>query len=284
MLKVLREGESFRESCALLLGGFDGLHAGHMELLAAAKRTGLPAGMTLLTGNKEGGNLFTFAEREIICERAGCAFVIEYPFTEELKNTPAKEFLKELFSRVNAKAVFCGEDFRFGKGAEGTPELLKTVAPCPVEIAPIKTADGKKVAASLIKEKIAGGDPEGANRLLFGNYFIRGEVERGRQVGRTYGFPTLNLSYPAGKFPVKEGVYAGYAETPAGKFPAIVNFGARPTFGVPEKKIEAYLKGFDGDLYGETVCVYPAKFLRPIRKFASEEELKNQLKEDVKRI
>ena len=78
----------------------------------------------------------------------------------------------------------------------------------------------------------------------------------------------------------KEGVYIGYAETPKGSFPAIINFGARPTFEVAEKKIEAYLEGFSGDLYGETVRIYPTRYLRAIEKFPSAEALKEQLEKD----
>ena len=81
-----------------------------------------------------------------------------------------------------------------------------------------------------------------------------------------------------------DGVYAGVAHTPKGTYNSIINIGARPTFGVEERKVEAYLKDFSGDLYGETVRIYPTQFLRPIQKFSSEEELKNQLKKDIESI
>ena len=94
------------------------------------------------------------------------------------------------------------------------------------------------------------------------------------------GFPTLNLSVPPEKVLPADGVYAGRAETPAGSYPAIVNFGARPTFGVTEKKIEAYLDGFSGDLYGADVRIFPERFLRPVMKFASADALRAQLERD----
>lgn len=284
MLKVLKAGESFSEPCALLLGGFDGLHAGHTSLLAAAKDKGLPVGLTSISGGKSGGDIFTFSEREYIFEKAGFSFAVEYPFTEELKNTSAEAFLSELFSRINAKAVFCGEDFRFGKGALGTSGLLKKLAPCEVCVLPIVREHGNKVAVSRTKELLASGRTEEANAQLFHKFFLQGEVERGRQVGRTLGFPTLNLSYPREKFPLPDGVYGGYTETSEGVFPSVINFGSRPTFGVDEKKTEAYLKGFDGDLYGQTVQIYPEFYIRPVRKFSTEEELRNQLKKDIQRI
>ena len=136
------------------------------------------------------------------------------------------------------------------------------------------------MSASRIKALLSEGKISEANALLGYGYFMRGVVEEGRRVGRTLGFPTANLSVPADKFAVQEGVYGGRAETKFGTFPAILNFGARPTFGVRKKKLEVYLKGFSGNLYQSTINVYPVKYLRSIRKFASEEELAAQLDRD----
>lgn len=284
MLKILHEGENYCEPCALLLGGFDGFHAGHETLLAAAQKTRLPVGLTAISGGKAGGDIFTFSERETLFREKGFSFVLEIVFSEEFKNTLAQDFLCALFEKINAKAVFCGEDFRFGRGALGTPELLKKLAPCSVTVLPLKTEGGEKIATSAVKKLLAAGELASVNKILCGGFFVQGEVERGRGVGKTYGFPTLNVSYPKEKFCVKDGVYGGYALTSAGRFPAIVNFGARPTFDLAEKKVEAYLKGFEGDLYGQTVRIYPTEFLRPTCKFASKAELENQLNKDVERI
>lgn len=281
MLKVLAEGEAFQSPCALLLGGFDGFHTGHGTLLSEAKKTGLPVGLTTISGGKTGGDLFTFQERETVFDREGFSFAIELPFSDALKNTPAEAFLGALFARLNVRAIFCGEDFRFGKDAGGTPELLKRAAPCPVTVLPLKTENGEKIAVSAIKKRLAEGNVAAANKELRGGFFVQGIVEHGRQVGRSYGFPTLNVSYPARKFPLRDGVYAGFAETPAGNYPAIVNLGARPTFALDEKKVEAYLKGFDGDLYGAEVRIYFTEFLRPVMKFSGKEALQAQLLKDI---
>lgn len=266
-----------KEPCTLLLGGFDGLHAGHRSLLTAAKKTGLPVCITTIFGGKSDA-LFGQEEREYIFEQAGIDCVLEIPFTDELKNTTAKDFLALLFAQINAKLVFCGEDYRFGKDASGTPVLLKETAPCPVEVMPLYRMGSEKVSASLVKELLGVGDLEAVNPIS--DYFVQGIVEHGRQVGRTYGFPTLNLSLPSEKLLPPDGVYAGFVVTPKGTYKSIVNFGARPTFGVAEKKIEAYLEGFSGDLYGATVRVYPKKFLRSVSRFESGEVLKEQLQRD----
>lgn len=284
MLKVLARDKPFEEGCTLLLGGFDGLHVGHKTLVDEAKKLPYPVGITSISGGKEGGDVFTFEERERVYADAGISFVYEIVFTEQLKNTSPEAFAEELFSRFRVKALFCGSDFRFGRNAAGTPGLLAKIAPCPVEVRELKKIGGEKVSSSEVKRLLAEGNVEEANELLCGGYFLSGRVEHGRRVGRTIGFPTLNLTYPKEKFPVRDGVYGGYAETETGAYPAIVNFGARPTFGVEERKVEAYLDGFDGDLYGQTVRVYPQKFYRPVRKFSSAEELSEQLERDKGRL
>lgn len=291
---ILAEGERAEEPCALVLGGFDGLHLGHCALLRRARASGLPVAITSVFGGK-GKELFTREERNYLFSQNGVRFVLALPFTEALKNTSAEEFLHRLFGRLDARLAVCGEDFRFGKDALGTAELLRSLAPCPVEIVhtvvcPSKEGGGaQKYSSTACKALLERGDLIGLNACLGASeeeflpraYFVQGAVEHGRQVGRTYGFPTLNLSVPENKLLPPDGVYRGLCSTPRGNFPTIVNIGARPTFGVEERKLEAYLDGFSGDLYGETVRVYPTRFLRPIRKFASAEALKERLLTDI---
>ncbi len=279
--------EPYKEPCALVLGGFDGLHIGHRVLLQGAASAGLPVVLTAMTGGK-GKSLFTLPEREFLFERAGVSALLELPFTERLRMTPPEMFLQELFSALNVRVVFCGEDFRFGKDASGTPDLLKQFVPC-VRVLGLVERDGRKISASACKNCLQAGDLIGLNALLLPKdadfygcaYFVQGRVEHGREVGRTYGFPTANLAVPPEKLLPPDGVYGGMCTVPAGNYPCIVNIGARPTFGVEERKIEAYLDGFSGNLYGETVRIYPTEFLRGIETFPSAEALRAQLAEDI---
>lgn len=281
-------------SYALLLGGFDGLHAGHRVLLSEAERSGLPVAVTTMFGGK-GKSLFTREERRFLFRRAGIVRVIEIELTDTVRETPPDAFLKGVFSELDAGLAVCGEDFRFGKDAAGTPELLKELAPCPVTVQKTvkylaeESGRLRKISTTVCKKYLAKGElallngclrPQGTE-LCGGAYFVQGIVEHGRQVGRTYGFPTLNLGVPADKLLPPDGVYFGICETPRGDFPTVVNIGSRPTFGVKERKIEAYLDGFSGDLYGAAVRVYPLRFMRPIRKFPSAEALKEQLQRDI---
>lgn len=294
MLSVLGESERFPAPCVLLLGGFDGLHLGHRTLLERAKRSGLPVGITSVFGGK-GKALFTPEEREYVFSQNGVRFVIEIPLTEKWKNTSAEDFLRGVFGRIEPREIVCGADFRFGRNAEGNAELLKRLAPCPVTVLEAvkylseESGRMRKYSSSACKELLKRGELSRLDRCLCaraedfygGAYFIGGVVEHGRQVGRRYGFPTLNLSAGKEKLLPPDGVYSGLCQTDRGNFPAIVNIGARPTFGVKERKLEAYLDGFSGDLYGTYVRVYPTGFLRPIRKFSSAEALKEQLSQDI---
>ncbi len=275
-------GEGYREPCALVMGMFDGLHRGHRLLLDEAKKTGLPVVLTAMYGGK-GGQLFTRGERAVIFARAGVAAVCEIRLDEELRAMSAEGFAGELFAKIEARAVYCGEDFRFGKDALGTPKTLKRCAFCPIFALPVVKNGGEKISSSALKERLLAGDMV-ALRAAGLNYFVQGTVEHGREVGRTYGFPTLNLTPSPEKLLPPDGVYGGLCETPKGKFPCIVNFGARPTFGVAERKIEAYLDGFSGNLYGETVRIFPTEFYRGIEKFESAEALKAQLMRDILRL
>lgn len=285
MLNVLGPRERYDAPCALLLGGFDGLHRGHARLLYAAKSSGLAVGLTSFYGIKAGGELFTAAERREIFADAGLSFAAEYVFDDRLRATSAQNFLHDLFGRIAARAAFCGEDFRFGRGAQGTPALLVRLAPCPVSVLPLLDDGGEKISASRVKRAVAEGNMAEAARLLLTPYFAQGTVEHGRHVGGpVLGFPTLNVTLPAEKLPPKEGVYGGTVQTPLGEFPAIINFGARPTFGVTEKKAEAYLHGFHGDLYGAVVRIYPREYFRPVMRFSSPEALREQLERDKERL
>ena len=279
MLEVFQYGERIQTPCALVLGGFDGLHAGHMTLIAAAKRRGLPVCITTIYGFK-GGVLFTREERRDLFARAGIDFVYEIEFTDSIRETSAVDFLTTLFHNIPAQAVICGEDFRFGRDAIGTPKLIKEQVSCSVEILPPYMVGEKKMSTSLVKKLLSRGEMNAIDRVA--DYFVMGTVEHGRQVGRTYGFPTLNISVPEEKLLPPDGVYAGYAVTPQGNYNCIINIGARPTFGVEESKLEAHLIGFSGDLYGETVRISPTGFIRPIMRFSSAEELREQLEKDKK--
>ncbi len=266
----------------MLLGGFDGLHLGHRQLLSRAKESRLPVGaMTILDGKE--GCIFTVAERERIFARAGVDFLFELPFQEIASKSP-DAFLRLLEENFAPKLYVCGEDFRFGAGAKGTPSTLKEGGQVRVEVLPLLTVNGEKVGARAIIKYLTEGNVALANTLLGERFFLLGEVKKDRQVGRTIGFPTANILYPKGKVPLKHGVYETRVLIEGQEYKGITNFGARPTFDDTAVWTETYLDGFSGDLYGKTLAVEFVRYLRDIAKFDGAEGLKAQLEYDIRRV
>lgn len=266
-----------------MLGGFDGLHYGHKKLLSVAKSFRLPVGIMTIVGGKAEKNIYTVEERRQIFTQAGIDFVFELPFSE-IKDLTPEEFSKTLMDGFSPKRFVCGEDFRFGKKAEGTPEILKRATRVPVEIVELEKIDGQKVSTYTIKQSLQAGDIAKANRLLDSRFFVTGEVVEDRKVGRTLGFPTANILYSEDKFPIKQGVYETQTQIDGKVYKGITNYGARPTFDDGRVITETYLCGFDGDLYNKTLTVEFVRFLRPIQKFEKVEALVQQLQADVRRI
>ncbi len=270
----------YKSPCVMLLGGFDGLHVGHKKLIDCAKKYNLPIGITTIEGGK-GKSLFTLEERRKIFAQHGVNFVHPFTFTEEFKNTSKEEFLNILLNRFCVKAFICGEDFRFGKGAQGTPDFIEEFTLVRVHAMDVLSFRGKKVGTSDVKEYLQKGQIERANELLLTPFFISGSVEEGRKLGRTIGFPTANLS--AQDCPLKEGVYAVHATIDEKTYYGIANFGTCPTFDVAYKKLEVCFDGLNQNLYGKEINVYFDGYLRDICRFENAQALTVQLEQDMQK-
>lgn len=285
MLKTvwLTDNQDLPKGCAMLLGGFDGLHVGHRKLLARAKEEGLPVGVMTISGGKETKGIFTVLERERIFKDNGVDFVFELPFSE-IKTLSVDGFLTLLKTEFSPKLFVCGADFRFGFMAKGTPKEIKEWGQVCVDVLPLVEMEGKKVSSRIIKDYLLKGDVKKANTLLGQRFFAIGKVVKDRGVGKTIGFPTANVVYAEEKFPMKEGVYETRVFVDGRTYKGITNFGARPTFFNETKCLETHLDGFEGDLYGREIKVEFVRFLREIEKFDNVEALKNQLLSDVLKI
>ena len=271
------------QSCVILLGGFDGLHVGHRLLLSRAKEYGVPVGVMTIVGAKQGGSLFTFAEREKIFRMAGVDFAFELPFSE-IKDLSPNTFIALIEKQFSPIAFVCGEDFRFGRGAQGDAALLKRITNVKVDVLPLLEKDGQKVSSSTVKKLLSEKDLPQANTLLSEPYFLMGTVKEGRKVGRLLGFPTANITYPEGKFTLPHGVYETAVEVGGKTYKAITNFGAQPTFLEGQVCVETHLGGFVGNLYGQMLTIRFLRFLRPIQRFENAEALKAQLVSDLQYI
>ena len=283
MFQTVTFTQSNMRGGVILLGGFDGLHVGHRKLLARAKEYRLPVGVMTIVGGKSGGSLFTLREREKVFENAGVDFVFELPFGEIREMSP-EQFVKALETQFEPAVFVCGEDFRFGKSALGTPERLRLLTKAQVDVLPLMELGGEKVSSSTVKRLLGAGDLNVANELLGEPFFLLGRVVSGRQVGRTIGFPTANMAYPSEKFFIPLGVYETSVSVDGADYKGITNFGARHTFGDESVWTESYLDGFSGDLYGKQLTVRFVRFLREIQKFESADALKEQLQRDIRRV
>ena len=285
MLKTVDFSGQFDKNrgCVMLLGGFDGLHAGHKKLVETAKRFSLPIGIMTIVGGKGEKNMFTLKEREEMFKSAGVDFAFELPFAE-IKDLSPQQFSSLLFDEFHPLAFVCGDDFRFGKNACGNAQMLKRAGQVRVEIEKLITVNGEKISSSKIKTYLAAGQMEQASELLGEDFFLIGAVVKDRGVGRTIGFPTANVEYPKEKYPIKQGVYETRVCVDEKEYKGITNYGNRPTFDNDTIVTETYLDGFSGELYGKELKIRFKRQIREIKKFENAEKLKAQLNEDIRRV
>lgn len=266
----------------MVLGGFDGLHLGHRRLLSRAKSQGVSVGVMTIVGGK-GEALFTLEERLHTFETEGADFAVVFDF-EAIRNQSAAEFLGSLEQEFAPVLYVCGEDFRFGKGAEAGADEIGSFSSVPVVKESLVVRDGEKIATRQLKQLLAEGEVSLLHNLLGSPFFIIGQVVQGRKVGRLIGYPTANIPYPTDKMPLKEGVYSVNVYWKGKGYKGIANFGAQPTFGKMSVRLEVHIDDFDAVLYGETLKVEFLSYLRPVRKFGDLEELRAQLDEDIKKV
>lgn len=277
------------------LGYFDSVHLGHRKVIEEAKSLAeeLSASVTVFTF---GGNLramlsrrndkyvYSPEERKEILNEMGIENVFVQPVDFNFLSMGKLAFLNMINKKLDVKAYVCGTDYKFGKFAKGTVQDLAKYAEAnsqTLKIVDTLDFDGKRVSTTRIKTLLAAGDLKNANALLGRPYSLMGTVVKDRGVGTTLGFPTANLKLEKYKQPLREGVYAGHVFLDGKRYSAIINFGSRPTFGGTDTVIEAHIADFTGDLYGKNVTLFFDDYIREIRRFSSEEELKKQLKTDL---
>ena len=293
MLQVIEYGKGGAGApCVLLLGYFDGVHAGHRKLIARASEIainkGISAGIMTFYGQKSGGQIYVFSERARLFGQLGLDFIYAARFDEAFRATGGDEFLMQAVSDLNVKAFVCGEDFTYGAGAAcGARDLVRFCRECDIEahVEPLVNIGGEKAAATRAKALLDVGNVEALARLLGGKYFVQGIVStEGRHVGRSLGFPTANIHLPQDKYPLKAGVYAVTAEIGGARYRGIAKYGPRPTFGDRHTVLEVFADGYEGDLYGKEITVYFDAWLRDIKKFDSPKALSEQLTKDLEKI
>lgn len=292
-----------REPCALTIGNFDGVHRGHQAVLGAlkarARTLGLPVCVLTfephpreyfaeLAGDPTGAPARILTERDKLDALAehGVDRVCVAHFNESLARLPAEDFIDQIIvDGLQARHLLIGDDFRFGAMRRGSFTMLAEAAPrrgFELVQMPTVTEDGERISSSLVRGALARGDFDLARRLLGRPYFVSGHVVHGRKLGRTLGFPTLNLRLPFGN-PALDGIFVvqvhGVAERP---WPAVASLGRRPAVEQDGKLLlEVHLFDFSGDLYGRLVRVEFLRRLREERHYDSLDALTAQIAIDA---
>jgi len=291
---VYRNGNMPSGERVIALGFFDGVHRGHGALLSAAREKAgelsVPfAVFTFVAEGEikgEGPRLYGTEEKLSLLELAGADEVILAEFND-LRGLLPEEFVSGyLIGTCGARHLVVGRDFRFGRGAvAGASELcaLAEKRDTGVTVIDDVRVNGRKASTTEIKNFLRCGDVRAANEMLGRPYSLAAVVEHGRGVGRGLGFPTLNLSLAGKEGLLCHGVYFSRVRIGEKYYPALTNVGTCPTFDARPEHAEAYVLGFEGDLYGERVRVYLYEFMREEIAFSTPEALKMQINVDIER-
>lgn len=287
------------EPTVVSIGKFDGLHLGHQKLVGEMLRwkekgfklaifTFSRPPMSLFKGRPQ-TMLMTNAERsELLC-KAGVDYLVEYPFDEEVCHMEPERFVSEiLVGKMKAGVIITGPDCHFGYKAAGNKELLEELASKYnyrfFVVDKARDEEGKIISSTYVRDMLAEGNIRKANSLLGYTYYVTGEVEHGNAIGHTKLYPTANLVPPEEKHLPKFGVYVTHVTVGDKVYGGLTNIGKKPTIeGRNPTGVETYLYDFSGDLYGKQIKVELLEFIRPERKFASIDDLRQQLDHDIKK-
>lgn len=265
------------------LGNFDGFHRGHQavvgEAIRWAKAEGRPAivatfdphPVRYFAPDTPPFRLTTLDQREELFAAAGADAMLVIQFGAAVAELTAQEWIKGgLVDHLGAVGVVTGDDFTFGKGRTGSPQVLVDHGArlgLRAKAVSAVAFGGEVVSSSRIRHALKTGDCETATQLLTRPFAMRGLVQHGDKVGRTINFPTANLDIGAYLRPCY-GIYAVTGRLPDGRLlKGAANIGIRPTFDPPKELLEPHFFDFSGDLYGQEIEVAFHHFLRPEAKF-----------------
>ena len=263
---------------AVALGTFDGVHLGHRRVIEAALAAGLQAAVVTFDPHPRAalGNrveLISTLERRLeLIESLGVTETLVLPFTPDLSLQTPEEFARNVLEPMRARVVVAGANFRFGRGRSGDLALLAELG---FDSRPVPLVEG--VSSSRIRQLAGTGEVDRAAKLLGRPLEVEGTVVAGDARGGTLGFPTANLAVPSDLLVPAFGIYAGEA---LGMRTA-TSIGVNPHYGGEERRVEAFLLDYEGDLYGRRLVVELWERLREERAFDSEADLIEQIGRDV---
>jgi riboflavin kinase/FMN adenylyltransferase len=278
-VKVARSPEELgRRERAVAIGTFDGVHLGHQRVIAAAVETGLLPTVVTFDPHPRialgyGVELLSTLERRLeLFEAHGVAETLVVRFDHDLQQREPEDFARDVLGAIGTQVVVAGETFHFGHRRRGDLELLGSLG---FDARPVPFLAG--VSSTEIRRLLHAGDVVGAARMLGRPPEVEGTVVVGDERGGTLGFPTANLAVGPNLLVPAFGIYAGAALGTR----SAVSIGTNPHYGGLERKIEAFLLDFEGDLYGSRLVVELWQRLREERAFDSEQALIDQIARDV---
>lgn len=277
----------------LAVGIFDGVHAGHQQIIATAKHLGEVTVMTfdphptsVVAPERTPSQLTSVKDRIELLKQAGATYVEVVNFNKDFSQLSPDQFIEDvLLGRFKAEHVVIGENFNFGFKAQGSPKYLSEVGPkygFGVSIVKLQEERGSTISSTRIRSLIIDGEIERANELLTRRFYLKGPVVHGEKRGREIGYPTANLGLtPLATIPA-DGVYAGWLSVGESRWAAAISIGTNPTFpGVRGRQVEAYAIDQVGlDLYDQEAKIEFGFRLRDTLKFDGLAPLLEQMKKD----
>ena len=305
MVKKIKYYKSFSISkkhkhSILLIGNFDGLHLGHQKLFNLAKKykrkyklnigviTFEPMPKMYFNKRIKNFRISNLNQKNTILKNLGIDFVVTKKFDKKFSKIKSDSFIKNiLYKQLKAKYIFVSNNFRFGNKREGNVDQLiknekkfsfKVVKPKPLML------EKKVISSSLVRNLLTKGKLNKANKFLNRKWSIEGVVEKGRQQGKKIGFPTCNINIKDYVIAMP-GVYAVRVFQKNKRFylKAIANLGYRPTFKQKKILLEVHIFNFSGNLYNKHLSVEFIKFIRKEKKFKNVNQLRIQIKSDLKK-
>lgn len=287
-MRYIRGIENYcgKKNTAVTIGKFDGLHRGHQKLIdkiCSYAPGGCETVVCAFDMHRE--SLMTNREKRERLE-GRVDWLIEYPFTEELREMEAVSFIEDiLIGTLHASHIVVGTDFTFGYGRQGNAVMLRELADSygyTVDVIEKERYEGTVISSTYIRDALAQGDVVLARTLLGYPYEMTGVVRHGRALGRTLGFPTMNIEPGENKIMPRFGVYACRAKIDGQWYNAVANAGIKPTVTDERRRLlEVFVYDFEGDTYGKEITVQFLGFERPETKFGSVGELKQQVMADM---
>ena len=285
-----------QSGCVVTIGNFDGVHIGHQEILKnlvnASRRQALPSLVISFSVTPETffgrpkARISNFRDKHMLLDSLGVDKHLLIRFAKSFSKISAIDFIdKILIEKIGMRHCFVGDDFRFGSGREGDFSMLqKASLENKFKVEKIKgvVSNGSRISSSEIRKALSAGDFGSAQDFLGRPFSISGKVARGEKIGRTIGFPTVNIGIKRKLIPVL-GVYSVLIKHNSETYTGVCNVGKRPTLGGTKSLLEVFIFDFDKEIYGDSIEVIFKQKCRDEKKFESLDELKEQIKKDTEK-